>query len=66
MNAFEPASTAVADVGREHHLHHTASLHVFECPMAPVAGKGRWLQRTGELKNPFLGSRMLTCGEELK
>ncbi len=64
--AFEPASTAVADVGREHHLHHTASLHVFECPMAPVAGKGRWLQRTGELKNPFLGSRMLTCGEELK
>lgn len=64
--AFEPVSTAVADVGREHHLHHTAGLHVFECPMAPVAGKGRWLQRTGELKNPFFGSKMLTCGEELK
>ncbi|MBL9188389.1 MAG: efflux RND transporter periplasmic adaptor subunit [Opitutaceae bacterium] len=64
--AFEPVSTAVADVGREHHLHHTAGLHVFECPMAPVAGKGRWLQRTGELKNPFFGSKMLTCGAELK
>ena len=33
--------------------------------MAPVVGKGRWLQRTGELHNPFFGSAMLTCGEKL-
>jgi Cu(I)/Ag(I) efflux system membrane fusion protein len=34
--------------------------------MAPVLGTGRWLGRTADLKNPFFGSAMLTCGEELK
>ena len=63
--AFEPLSTAVADLAREHHLQHTAGLHAFECPMAPVLGKGRWLQRTGALRNPFYGSSMLTCGDKL-
>jgi len=64
--AFEPLSTAVADLAREHHLSHTAGLHAFECPMAPVLGKGRWLQREAGTKNPFYGSSMLGCGDELK
>jgi len=34
--------------------------------MSPVLGTGRWLQRTAELKNPFFGSAMLRCGEEVK
>ncbi len=63
---FEPLSTAIADLAREAHLHHTASLHVFECPMSPVLGKGRWLQRAPGTKNPFFGSRMLKCGDELE
>ena len=63
--SFEPFSTAVADLARENHLPHTAGLHVFECPMAPVLGKGRWLQRDAGTKNPFFGSKMLRCGEEL-
>jgi Cu(I)/Ag(I) efflux system membrane fusion protein len=63
--SFEPFSTAVADLARENHLHHTAGLHVFECPMAPVLGKGRWLQREAGTKNPFFGSKMLRCGDEL-
>jgi pyruvate/2-oxoglutarate dehydrogenase complex dihydrolipoamide acyltransferase (E2) component len=62
---FEPLSTAVADAARQQHLHHTAGLHVFECPMAPATGKARWLQRTSGTKNPFFGSQMPTCGEEL-
>lgn len=63
--AFEPFSTALADVTRENHLHHRAGLHVFQCPMTPVLGTGRWLSRSAELRNPYFGSAMLECGEEL-
>ncbi len=63
---FEPFSTTLADVAREQHLQHREGLHVFQCPMAPVLGTGRWLSRTADVKNPFFGSAMLTCGEELK
>jgi membrane fusion protein, copper/silver efflux system len=63
---FAVFSTIVTDVARAHHLQHTEKLSVYECPMAPVVGKGRWLQRGGGLRNPFFGSTMLTCGEELK
>ena len=62
---FAPFSTAVADLVRAQHIPHRESLHLFECPMAPGIGKGRWLQRDGDLKNPFFGSSMLTCGDEL-
>lgn len=62
---FAYFSTAVADLVRENHLQHTAGLRIFQCPMAPGIGIGRWLQRSGELKNPFYGSAMLECGEEI-
>ncbi len=62
---FAVFSTAVADVARAHHIPQSEKLTVFECPMAPVVGKGHWLQRTGELRNPFFGSAMLTCGEKI-
>jgi hypothetical protein len=63
---FAYFSTAVADLLRDNHLHQAAGLRIFQCPMAPGIGTGRWLQRTGELKNPFYGSAMLDCGEEIK
>jgi len=63
---FAYFSTAVADLVRENHLHHAAGLHVFQCPMAPGIGTGRWLQRSDEIRNPFYGSAMPECGEELK
>ena len=62
---FAYFSTAVTDLVRENHLHHAAGLHIFQCPMAPGIGTGRWLQRAGPLRNPFYGSTMLDCGEEL-
>lgn len=62
---FEVFSTIVADLAREKHLHHTTTLHIFECPMAPATGKARWLQRKGEIQNPFFGTRMPDCGEEI-
>ena len=62
---FEPFSTALADLVRAQPAEHRAGLHVFECPMAPVLGTGRWLGRTAEVRNPFFGSAMPGCGEEL-
>ncbi|MFZ5494292.1 MAG: efflux RND transporter periplasmic adaptor subunit [Verrucomicrobiota bacterium] len=65
QKGFAPFSTAVADLARAQHVHHREGLHLFQCPMAPEIGEGRWLQRDGELKNPFFGSGMLGCGDEL-
>lgn len=62
---FEPFSTALADLVRAQPAGQRGGLHVFQCPMAPVLGTGRWLGRTAEVKNPFFGSAMLGCGEEL-
>jgi Cu(I)/Ag(I) efflux system membrane fusion protein len=63
---FEPLSTALADVAAAQHVQHRESLHVFQCPMSPVLGTGRWLSRTTQVRNPFFGSAMLECGDELK
>ena len=63
--AFEPFSTALVDLARVEHVNHREGLHVFQCPMTPVLGTGRWLSRSGSLRNPFFGSAMLECGEEL-
>ena len=35
-------------------------LFVFECPM--VEGFGKWVQRSKDLQNPYMGKRMPTCG----
>lgn len=63
---FEPFSTALADVVRGQHLQHGGQLHVFQCPMSPVLGTGRWLSRSTAIRNPFFGSAMLECGEEIQ
>lgn len=63
--AFEPFSTAVADAARAEHLHHREKLWIYQCPMTPVLGTGRWLARQPELRNPFFGAAMLECGEEV-
>ncbi len=63
---FEPFSTDLADLARAQHVHHREGLHVFQCPMTPVLGTGRWLARDAAVKNPFFGSAMPECGEELE
>ncbi len=62
---FASFSTVVTDLVRENHLAPEAGWHVFECPMAPGIGTGRWLADSAELRNPFYGSAMLECGEEI-
>ena len=61
--SFEPWSTAAADLLKPHRAH--LGLKIFQCPMAPVLGKGRWVQRSQPLKNPFFGSAMADCGDEV-
>lgn len=46
-------------------------LHVFECPMTGDSFPGapeqaRWVQSGTDVRNPYLGSAMLTCGAEVK
>ncbi|MDP3071380.1 MAG: efflux RND transporter periplasmic adaptor subunit [Opitutaceae bacterium] len=62
-DSFEPWSTRVADLLKPHRTH--LGLKVFECPMTPVNGKGRWVQRTAPIRNPFFGATMLECGDEV-
>jgi Cu(I)/Ag(I) efflux system membrane fusion protein len=63
---FEPFTTDLTDLVRELGMPQREGWHVFQCPMAPVLGTGRWLSRGAEVHNPFFGSAMPDCGEELK
>lgn len=36
-------------------------LQVMECPMA----KAKWIQKKGDVKNPYYGKSMLTCGQKV-
>lgn len=64
-DAFEPFSTAVADLALAAGANHADKdpVKIFQCPMSPVLGKGRWVQRGATLRNPFYGSDMLGCGD---
>jgi len=64
--AFEPFSTELADLAKAQHLHHREGLTIYQCPMSPVLGSGRWLSKSKTLRNPFFGSAMLECGEEIE
>jgi Cu(I)/Ag(I) efflux system membrane fusion protein len=61
--SFEPWSTAVADLLKPQRTR--LGLKIFQCPMTPVLGQGRWVQRSQPIKNPFFGSAMPDCGEEV-
>ena len=62
--SFEPWSTAVADLLKPQRAQ--LGLKIFQCSMSPVSHTGRWVQRGEPLKNPFFGSAMADCGEEVR
>jgi Cu(I)/Ag(I) efflux system membrane fusion protein len=64
--AFEPFSTAVADLARAEQVQQRESIWIYQCPMSPVLGTARWLSRAHQLRNPFFGSAMSGCGDEVK
>ncbi len=55
-DAFGPLSDALIVYGREVGF---GELRLAYCPMVDR----EWLQATSEIRNPFYGSMMLTCGE---
>ena len=58
--AFGPLSDAViARVQAEQSKGGATDLRLAYCPMARRA----WLQREEQLRNPYFGAQMLTCGE---
>jgi Cu(I)/Ag(I) efflux system membrane fusion protein len=62
---FEPFSNALADLVRSQPVEKRHA-KIYQCPMTPVLGTARWLQKGEPLKNPFFGAEMLECGEELQ
>lgn len=62
--SFEPWSSAVANLLKPHKSE--LGLKFFQCPMSPVLHKGRWVQRSTPIRNPFFGSSMPDCGEEIR
>jgi membrane fusion protein, copper/silver efflux system len=63
---FEPLSTAVADLARAEQMTQREQIWVYQCPMTPVLGTGRWISRRHELRNPFFAGKMIGCGDEVK
>jgi Cu(I)/Ag(I) efflux system membrane fusion protein len=55
-DAFGPLSDALIAYGKEVGF---GELRVAYCPMVDK----EWVQATSEIRNPFYGSMMLTCGE---
>lgn len=63
---FLPFSTATVTLVRQLKKDDPsfAGMKIYHCPMAPKPGL--WVQAKGPLANPFYGSEMLRCGEEVK
>jgi hypothetical protein len=57
--AFGPLSDAVIAAARAEGFKDAGGVKVAFCPMV----KKSWLQKEDQIKNPYYGSAMLTCGE---
>ncbi|MDD9932980.1 MAG: efflux RND transporter periplasmic adaptor subunit [Myxococcales bacterium] len=60
---LERMGRAVLALVRAHGNPLDRPLREAHCPMAQNSLGGTWLQLDGELRNPFYGAAMLTCGE---
>jgi Cu(I)/Ag(I) efflux system membrane fusion protein len=64
--AFKPISHAVVTLATQARSEDAqATFTHFYCPMVPGGG-GDWLQRDGNVLNPYFGSEMLRCGEKVE
>ena len=70
--AFQPFADAVAQLARSvRGQAGFANIKVFRCPMTDQAFPGApkssmWVQTNAPLRNPFFGSEMIDCGNEVK
>ena len=58
-DAFGPLSDAVIAAARADDWKDVSGVTIGYCPMV----KRSWIQKHGEVNNPYYGSQMLTCGE---
>jgi len=56
---FKPLSLALAKLVERQAV---AGHGIYFCPMADAY----WIQKSGAVKNPYYGAKMLTCGEPVK
>jgi copper/silver efflux system protein len=67
--AFVPFTKAMVDFAKAARQQHSAfeAVKIYECPMAPKPGQTTgWVQLQPPLRNPFYGTEMLECGNEVK
>jgi uncharacterized protein YdbL (DUF1318 family) len=60
--SFQMISDAMYDLVRTVHFDKEVVYHQF-CPMAFNDAGAYWLSSTSDVKNPYFGKKMLTCGE---
>ncbi len=60
--SFQMISDAMYDLVRTVHFDKGVVYHQF-CPMAFNDAGAYWLSSTSDVKNPYFGKKMLTCGE---
>jgi Cu(I)/Ag(I) efflux system membrane fusion protein len=60
--SFQMISDAMYDLVRTVRYDKETVYHQF-CPMAFDNAGAHWLSSTADIKNPYFGKKMLTCGE---
>lgn len=60
--SFQMISDNMYDLVRTVHFDREVVYHQF-CPMAFNDAGAYWLSQTADIKNPYFGKKMLTCGE---
>lgn len=63
--SFQQVSNSMIDLGASFNPNDEV-LYVQHCPMANNNKGADWLSSTKEIKNPYYGQSMLTCGEVIK
>lgn len=59
---FEPVSETLIAAVRQHGNPFEQNLKLAHCPMAFDFDGANWLQTDSEIRNPYFGASMLTCG----
>ena len=60
--AFEPWSDGLTDFIRVFGIHPGEPVYILHCPMAFDFEGANWLQTDEEVRNPYFGSEMYSCG----
>jgi Cu(I)/Ag(I) efflux system membrane fusion protein len=63
--SFQHVSNAIITLEMSFHSNE-GTLYVLHCPMANNNKGADWLSNSKEVKNPYYGEAMLTCGEVIK